>query len=150
MGGWSMSADRKMQAGGGMAPPRPAKSPSQHFAAKDKDEEKSDDRSAAALRVRLRGDLHVSGGASEQTLAPKLNALVATLASKIRSLSPGQTGHTTLRLTLDASGKVTRVAFVSGSLMMPSLKAELERLTKTWRFGSLGSETSVTFTLLFS
>ena len=54
-------------------------------------------------------------------------AQALTLSPTTLTLSPGQTGHTTVRLTLDASGRVTRVGFVSGSLMMPSLKTELER-----------------------
>jgi hypothetical protein len=42
------------------------------------------------------------------------------------------------------------VAFISGSLMIPSLQKELTRLIQSWRFTPTSSDITLSFTLLFS
>jgi hypothetical protein len=123
-----------------------------HRAGDDLDEARADQPklgSTRALVVRLRPDLKVTG-VSRAAVEPRLTTLVSSLGSKLRSISSGQTGTLALRLTVDKSGRVTHVAFVSGTLNTPALTAELERLLKTWRLGALPAETTLSFTLLFS
>jgi Ca-activated chloride channel family protein len=102
-----------------------------------------------ALTVRL-DSLRVSGSTGVGRIQARLQRLVPRLASRIRSLSAGASGRVKLRLTLDASGRVTGVAFISGTLTQPSLKAELKRLLGAWRFGVLPEKTRVVLTLRFS
>jgi Ca-activated chloride channel homolog len=92
--------------------------------------------------VSLSGGLQISG-ASRAVIEPRLRALVAALAPRLS----GQSGTLALRLTLDKSGGVARVTFVSGTLLRSPLKAELERLIKAWRFGPLPGESTLHFTL---
>ena len=133
--------------------PRPAK-PSP---AVDVDETERDDKAdspaktkpKAALAVALQG-LRVSGSASPTRIEARLRPLVARLARQLRSVSGGTAGSLKLRLTLDASGRVTRVTFISGSLMLPSLKRELSQIAGAWRFGVLPEQTQVVLTLRFS
>jgi hypothetical protein len=102
------------------------------------------------LKVRMGGLRVIAGSASKSSVEPKLNKLVKDLASKIRSLSGGRSGWLKLRLTLDTAGRVKKLSFVSGTLMLPSLKKELKRALGKWRLGSLSGETTVVFTLRFS
>jgi len=114
--------------------PRPAKRP----------EPLRTDRSRLSVTLT---DVQVSGSTNPTGIEARLRRLVPLLARRIRSVSGGQAGTVKLRLTLDASGGVMRVAFVSGSLVLPSLKAELKRLLTTWRFGVLPQPATVVFTL---
>lgn len=103
-----------------------------------------------ALELRLGNDLRVSGKVSPASIQQQLKSQLKSLAPKLRSLGPKQTGQLVLRLTLDKSGAVKQIAFVSGNLLHPSLKAELKHHMQTWRFTSVTTETTVSFTLIFA
>jgi hypothetical protein len=45
---------------------------------------------------------------------------------------------------------VRQVAFVSGTLVHPALRAELERHMRTWRLGPAAASATISMTLLFS
>jgi len=102
---------------------------------------------SGSVAVSLQGAIWVSGSANPARIEARLRRLVPLLARQIRSVSAGQGGTVKLRLTLDASGRVARVAFVSGTLALPSLKAELKRLLARWTFGVLPERTTVVLTL---
>jgi hypothetical protein len=132
--------------------PRPTKRPAPPLTdPRDADDSKADRPAhAASLRVSLGADLKVSGSANPARIQARLHQLLRRLPGQLASLKAGTRGTVKLRLVLDASGRVTRVAFVSGSLMLPSIKAELGRLVKGWRFGVLPEPTTVVFTLRVS
>jgi outer membrane biosynthesis protein TonB len=105
---------------------------------------------AAAVVVRLRPGLGVTG-ASRAALEPRLRSLVAALGPRLRSVRGGQRGTLALRLTVGTNGRVSHVAFVSGTLAQnPGLSAELERLLRAWQLGALPAETTIAMTLAFS
>jgi Ca-activated chloride channel family protein len=92
------------------------------------------------------GHLHVSGSARQAVIRAALQRHLRALARQARSLARGTRGTLKVRLAVNASGQVTRVAFVSGSLVLPSITKELKRLMQRWRFGRQPSASTVTFT----
>jgi Ca-activated chloride channel family protein len=134
----------------GSTRPRPVRSPSPVAVAAEKSKAKPAEDRKRAPRVRLRGNVRVSGSANSARVKAALSNFVRRLGRQLKSVSGGTSGTLKIRLSLDASGRVTRIAFISGSLMLPSLKAELARLVRTWRFGVLPEATTVVFTLRFS
>ena len=86
-------------------------------------------------------------GAVESVVRATLQRRVRALGRQMRSLHAGQGGRLEIRLSVDARGRVTHIAFVSGALMLPSVKVELVRLLRRWRFGTLSAPSKILFTL---